>query len=47
MSSPVKTATTPSRSAAAELSIETIFAWASGERTNAIHSIPVTEMSST
>ena len=46
-SSSVKTATTPSRALAAEVSIETIFAWASGERTQAAHSCPVSVMSST
>jgi hypothetical protein len=46
-SSLVKTATTPSRSLAAEVSIETIFAWASGERTHAAQSWPVRLMSST
>ena len=43
---PVKTATTPGYSLAADVSIETIFACASGERTNAAHSWPVTLMSS-
>ena len=39
-SSLVKTATTPSRALAADASIETIFACASGERTHAAHSWP-------
>ena len=47
MSSPVKTAWIPGRSAAAEASIETILAWASGERTNAAQSIAGRAMSST
>jgi hypothetical protein len=47
MSSPVYTATTPGRSRAAEASIETIRAWASGERTKATHSVPARLMSST
>ena len=38
---------TPSRALAAEVSIETIFACASGERTNAAHSWPTRLMSST
>ena len=37
-SSLVKTATTPSRALAADVSIETILACASGERTHAAHS---------
>ena len=40
MSSPVKTATTSSRASAADVSIETIFACASGERTNADPQLP-------
>ncbi len=43
---PVKTACTPGAALAAEVSIETIFACASGERTNDAHSCPVTLMSS-
>ena len=34
-------------SGTADVSIETIFAWASGERTHAAHSWPVRLMSST
>ena len=47
MSSPVNTAWIPSRAAAAEVSMETTLACASGERTNAAHSWPGSEMSST
>ncbi len=46
MSSPVNTATTSSRAAAAEVSIEVIRACASGERTMAAHRVPGTVMSS-
>jgi hypothetical protein len=46
-SSWVYTAMTPSRALAAEVSIETILAWASGERTHAAHSWPTRLMSST
>jgi hypothetical protein len=46
-SSPVKTAATPGRSRAADASIEVIFAWACGERTNATQSVPGSAMSST
>ena len=46
MSSPVNTALMPGRAVAAELSIETILALASGERTIAAHSVPGSEMSS-
>ena len=46
MSAPVNTAWIPGRDAAAEVSIETILACASGERTNATHSVPGSEMSS-
>ena len=38
MSSPVNTAAMPSRARAADVSIEVIFALASGERTNDAHS---------
>ena len=46
MSSPVSTATTPSRSSAAEVSIEVIAACASGERTTTACSMPGRLMSS-
>jgi hypothetical protein len=46
MSSPVKTASTPGRALAASVSIETIFACASGERTIAAYSMPGRTMSS-
>jgi hypothetical protein len=42
----VSTATTPSRSLAAEVSIDAIAACASGERTTAAYSIPGSWMSS-
>jgi hypothetical protein len=45
-SSPVRTATTPSRSFAAAVSIDAIAACASGERTIAAYSIPGSWMSS-
>jgi hypothetical protein len=44
---PVKTAITPGCDLAADVSIDVIFACASGERTNEAHSWPVTLMSST
>jgi hypothetical protein len=47
MSSPVNTALIPGRSAAAEVSIETILACASGEHANDAHSIAGSAMSST
>src|SRR3954469_15050650 len=43
---PTNTACTPGYALAAEVSIETILACASGERTNDAHSCPVTLMSS-
>ena len=43
----MKTAMTPGRALAAEVSIETMFAWASGERTQAAQSWPTSVMSST
>jgi hypothetical protein len=46
-SSPVKTASTPGCALAAVVSIETIRAWASGERTIAAYSMPGITMSST
>jgi hypothetical protein len=45
-SSPVNTPRTPSRPAAAEVSMELIAACASGERTIAIQSVAGSEMSS-
>ncbi len=47
MSAPVKTATTSSRASAALVSMLTIVAWASGERTTTACSIPGRVMSST
>jgi hypothetical protein len=46
MSSPVRTATTPSRSRAADVSMEVIAACASGERTTTAWSAPGRLMSS-
>jgi len=46
MSSPVRTATTPSRSFAADVSIDVIAACASGERTTTACSMPGRLMSS-
>ena len=46
MSSPVKTAVTPGSDSAPDLSIDTIFACASWERTRAIQSVPGSDMSS-
>ena len=46
MSSPVSTATTPSRAVAAEVSMEVMSACASGERTTTAWSVPGRLMSS-
>jgi hypothetical protein len=44
---PVSTACTPSYASAPDVSIDSMRACASGERTNAAHSIPGSVMSST